>query len=234
MIKCTLVLAGTYPICGSKTYIVDCPIHCVSKSVTQSPSWGVCKDRLPDTIFATLVGVKPTASPMIRARAKTMAIITAVTIPQMIHFNCKERGGGRDRHTQGQRKDKLRKRKRKELVIDCSTTEQYADHLILTTTQSPVLLGGYKWYIQVYIVRSRWEYPKKILNNFAILHPILMQLAPIGLPWKCTYYTKNLSIAKGIGPLSCTHRCFNGIVLIVEITNQVIQNYIKGMRRFDL
>ena len=42
------------------------------------------------------------------------------------------------------------------------------------------------------------------------------------------------SIAKGIGPLSCTHRCFNGIVLIVEIINQkVIQNYVKGVRRFD-
>ena len=41
------------------------------------------------------------------------------------------------------------------------------------------------------------------------------------------------SIAKEVGPLSCIRRCFNGIVLIVEVINQIIQEYVKGVRRFD-
>ena len=40
----------------------------------------------------------------------------------------------------------------------------------------------------------RWEGPKKNLNNFTILHPIVMQLVPIDWPWKCAYYTKILSL----------------------------------------
>ena len=56
------------------------------------------------------------------------------------------------------------------------------------------------------IVRSHWEDPKKNLNNFAILHPILMQLAPIDSPWKCAYYTKNLllyNLRKLLKPNNC-------------------------------
>ena len=44
--------------------------------------------------------------------------------------------------------------------------------------------------VHVYIVRPHWEDPKKNLNNFAVLHLIVMQLALIDWPWKCAYYTK--------------------------------------------
>ena len=41
------------------------------------------------------------------------------------------------------------------------------------------------------------------------------------------------SIVKEIRLLSLTRRCFNGIVLIGEIINHVIQKYVKGVRCFD-
>ena len=44
----------------------------------------------------------------------------------------------------------------------------------------------------------------------------------------------SFSLAKGIGQLSCTRRYFNGIVLIVEIINQVIQNYNQRRATFRL
>ena len=48
---------------------------------------------------------------------------------------------------------------------------------------------------------------------------------------KCRY--RGRSIIKGVGPLSCTRRCLNGMVLIVEVINQSHERYVKGMRCFN-
>ena len=77
------------------------------------------------------------------------------------------------------------------------------------TDHSGHLTNGYAFINvcqNVAIVRSRWEDPKKNLNNFAVLHQILTQLAPIDWPWRCASYSINLSsynLGKLLKPKNC-------------------------------
>ena len=40
-------------------------------------------------------------------------------------------------------------------------------------------------------------------------------------------------ITKKIELLSSTRRCFNGIVIVVEVNNHIMKKYAKGVRHFD-
>ena len=77
------------------------------------------------------------------------------------------------------------------------------------------------------IVRSRWEDPKKNLNNFAILHPILTQLAPIDWPWKCTSYTVNL-LSYNLKETPQTKKLFiiKGLLSCLNTTSQNYRIYL--------
>lgn len=44
----------------------------------------------------------------------------------------------------------------------------------------------------------------------------------------CRHVLVSPLIAKEVGPLSCARRCFNGIVFIMEVINQVVQNTSKA------
>ena len=60
-----------------------------------------------------------------------------------------------------------------------------------------------------------------------------LSIIALALPLNFEKSLTLLKRAKEVGPLSCTGRCFECIVLVLEVINQIIQEYVKGMQRID-